>query len=298
MEDLARIEARLGSLEELGELVGALRSMAAARAREAQDALVGTRAYSSIIERAIASVAPANALQEATGSDGRPVLLLIASENGFVGGFNARMSDVARQARSPDERLMIVGRRGEIAAMEDGLSAERSFAMTSRVGGIGALARRVTACLSDVRSARIAFARHQSGARYAPVVRQVLPLVPISEPASGPAPTPLFHLPPDALIAALAREYLFAELAHALMESLASENAARMQAMDAASRNIDDRLEMLKAHERAARQEKTTSDMLDVVTGAEAVNQRPDPSASMEQKGRDQAEQGSNHQCK
>ena len=67
-------------------------------------------------------------------------------------------------------------------------------------------------------------------------------------------------------------EYLFAEIAHSLMESFASENSARLAAMDSASRNIDDKLEVLERDARVAWQEETTSDMLDVVTGAEAVN--------------------------
>ena len=62
-----------------------------------------------------------------------------------------------------------------------------------------------------------------------------------------------------------------AEIAIALMESPASENTARFRTMDVASRNFDDRLKKLTVEERAARQEETTSDMLDVVTGAEAL---------------------------
>ncbi len=84
---------------------------------------------------------------------------------------------------------------------------------------------------------------------------------------------PVLQLPPARLLASLMREYLFAEIAHTLMESLASENAARFGAMDSASRNIDDKLELLQRDARIAWQEETTSDMLDVVTGAEAVNE-------------------------
>jgi len=81
----------------------------------------------------------------------------------------------------------------------------------------------------------------------------------------------LHHLPAAQLMRALADEYLFAEIAKALMESLASENGARLHTMDAAARHIDDKLDHLHRNERVARQEKTTADMLDVVTGAEAV---------------------------
>ncbi|MGC9420723.1 MAG: F0F1 ATP synthase subunit gamma, partial [Rhodovulum sp.] len=107
MEDLARIEARRASLEELGQLVGALRSMAAARAREAQAGFEGTRAYVGIIDRAIAELAQPAAMDAPAGA-GERVLLLITSENGFVGGFNTALVEHAIAARAPGETLILV----------------------------------------------------------------------------------------------------------------------------------------------------------------------------------------------
>jgi F-type H+-transporting ATPase subunit gamma len=275
MEQLARIEARLNSLQELDELVGALRSMAASRAREAQEAFEGTRAYTAIVERAIAEVAPLAAPRSGRAEgrspeDGR-VLLVITSENGFVGGFNNRLIDHALGARETGEPLAIVGRRGQIAATERHVAPDLTFPMTSRAQGVTALARRIAARLSDATTVRVVFARYRSGASFDLETRQVLPLGAVSTPGAAALP-PLHHLPPDVLLAELGSEYLFAEIAHALMESLASENGARLRTMDAATHNIDDKLEKLRRDERVARQAQTTSDMLDVVTGAEAVN--------------------------
>jgi F-type H+-transporting ATPase subunit gamma len=70
---------------------------------------------------------------------------------------------------------------------------------------------------------------------------------------------------------ALSSEYLFAEVADALMDSLASENAARLRTMSGASRNIDEKLDRLHRNEHVARQEEMTADMLEIVTGAEAI---------------------------
>ncbi|MGC9420361.1 MAG: F0F1 ATP synthase subunit gamma, partial [Rhodovulum sp.] len=170
--------------------------------------------------------------------------------------------------------LILVGRRGEVTAAERGVTADAAFAMTSRVKGVTALARRIAVRLADAVSARIVFARYTTGAGFAPTLRPVLPLRRAPAAGAPPAMPPITHLPPQALLADLSVEYLFAEIADALMESLASENAARMRTMDAASRNIDDRLETLLRDQRIAGQEKTTADMLDVVTGAEAVNNR------------------------
>jgi F-type H+-transporting ATPase subunit gamma len=272
VEELARIQSRLHSLEELDSLVGALRSMAASRAREAQEAFAGTRAYAAIVARAIAEVAP---LARDWPADSRPsarILLVVTSENGFVGGFNNRLIDRALGLRRPGERLVLVGRRGQVAAAERDVTPDLCFAMASRMGGVAALARRIAAQLSDVTGARLVFAGYRPGAAFEIETRQVLPLE--ARPGAGDRPpaAPLHHLPPEALLAELAGEYLFAAIADALMQSLASENGARLRTMDAASRNIGTKLERLQRDERVARQEKTTSDMLDVVTGAEAVN--------------------------
>jgi len=282
MEQLARIEAHLHSLQELGELVGALRSMAAARAREAQEAFEGTRAYSSIVGRAIAGIAPllvqdgpaggrAAGPDSADGPAPRDALVLVTSENGFVGGFNTALVERSAALRRTDERLVVAGRRGQIAAAERGIAPDHAFAMTSRVKGVTALARGIAERIAGARRVRLVYACYRPGGAFEVTERQVLPLD--AADFAAPAPDrPLHHLPPGALMSELAEEHLFAEIAHALMESLAAENGARLGTMDAAARNIEKKLDRLRRDERVARQEKTTADMLDVVTGAEAVN--------------------------
>lgn len=277
MEDLARIEARLESHRELSELVGALRSMAASRAREAQEALEGTKQYCAIVERAIREISPiaGYALPDMDeAGHGSAAVVAVTSENGFVGGFNTQLIDRALEVREPGQRLIIVGRRGEVAASERGIDIDDAIAMTSRRDGVTALSRRLARRLSGATAVQLIFARPTDSAGYQVEDRKVLPLDAPTAVSTSRLDAPLYHLPPDELIEGLAREYLLAEIADALMESLASENAARLRTMDAASRNIDERLEKLTREERAARQEQTTADMLEVVTGAEAVNHR------------------------
>jgi F-type H+-transporting ATPase subunit gamma len=275
MEDLARIQARLESLGELAELVGALRSMSASRSREAHEALQGTGRYSAFVQRAISEISPL--VSEVDWNDrvalrDDAVMLVITAENGFVGGFNNALIERALAVRQPDQRFVVVGRRGHIAASERGAVADDELSMINHRDGVSSLARRIGRKLSGVRSATLVFAPPLSGANFKIDVRQILPLERPWTDCASPLAAPLHHLPPAELLDGLAEEYLFAQVADALMESLASENSARLRAMDAASRNIDDRIEKLTRQERAARQEQTTSDMLDVVTGAEAVN--------------------------
>ena len=271
MEELARIEAKLQSLSELEELVGALRSMAASRAREAQAAFTGTRSYRETVEGAIAVIAPLVPSRPAPGA-GEHMLIVVTSENGFVGGFNNRLVERAARLRQEGERLILVGRRGQVAAAERGMEPDRVFGMTSRAGGVTALARRIAAGVKGAGAVRLLYAGHRPGAAFEIEEKPVLPLDEARQKGAVPPVPPLFQLPPETLLERLSWEYLFAEIAAALMESLASENGARLRTMDAAARNIEDRLEKLRREEQMARQEETTADMLDVVIGAEAVN--------------------------
>jgi F-type H+-transporting ATPase subunit gamma len=103
-------------------------------------------------------------------------------------------------------------------------------------------------------------------------------LVPLPAPTArwpGELP-PLHHLAPDELLARIVGEYVAGELARTLMESFASESAARLQAMEAARRHIEDRLRELHDEANRLRQEEITAELLDVITGAEAVRHEED----------------------
>lgn len=271
MSDIAHIEARLEGLGQLGELVGALRSMAASRVREAQKALSGTEAFCATIDGAMTRLSPTLS-EELPDRRSKSVLVAITSENGFVGGFNTRIMEHVRDLRGAEETLFVIGRRGQILAMEMNLPVGRTFPMTARAEGVTQLARRIAAQMARVTRARIVFASRAKNGAFDVISRQVLPLSPARGEGVG-GTRPLHYLLLPELLEQLASEYLFAEIAHACMISLVSENNARLMIMDSASRNIDDHLDNLRRVERTARQNQETADMLDVIVGSEAVHQ-------------------------
>jgi len=240
--------------------------------QEAQEALAGMRAHAGIVEDAV--VAAATLLRrdapEAPDAGAPEALIVICSEHGFVGALNERLLDLA-QPRAAGRRLIVVGRRGAALAAERGMTAGAALAMATHVGGVPRAAREIAAALAGTAGVEAAFAEHARGAAAAPKLRRILPLDPAALGRPPPAGPPLHHLAPQALVERLSREYLFAELARALMEALASENAARLRAMENADRNIDDTLHDLTRRARTRRQEAITSELLDVVTGADAI---------------------------
>ncbi|RME97503.1 MAG: hypothetical protein D6773_15685, partial [Alphaproteobacteria bacterium] len=264
MEPLARIEARLHSLSELGALLGALRSMAASRLQEATQAVEGARAFAATIADAISAAAPLAPRSADAPGDGGAALLVIGSELGFVGGFNARLIRRAQDVVGPRERVVLIGRRGQTTATEQGLEFVEGLPMITHPAAASAAALRIAERLEEAGEVRLLHTRHERSAMPAAVLRTILP-VSVEGRGGGTASPPLHHLPPEKLLRLLAREYLFAEIAAALVESLAAESVVRMRTLDAASRNISDRLERLTREAHMARQEETTAEMLDVV---------------------------------
>ena len=269
MEQLPRVHARIASLQELRDLIRALRALAASHVQEAQGALSGIRRHVEVIEDAIAegvALLPRDA--DATmpvEPSGAAVLIVVCSEHGFVGGFNEQLLDRAVAEHDAGQQLVVIGQRGALLAAERGLPVDRSFAMPTHVGGVLGVTRRIADYLVSALTADVVFGSYRRGGNFEVEVRRILPLDPALLVASQRRSPPLHHLAPEVLLQRLASE------TRAVMESLASENGARLRVMEAADGNIGDKLEELQRREHSLRQEAITSELLDLVTGSEAI---------------------------
>lgn len=275
MEPLPRLHTKISSLQELRDLVRALRALAASHVQEAHSALPGTRSYMGIVEDAIASGASLLPDGTAQPSDSRAfeakALIVVCSEHGFVGAFNDRILNRAEAEKAADQDLMIVGHRGIALAEERDLKPRWRIPMATHVGGILGVARRMANELAVITAADAVFGCYAGVGEYNIEKKTVLPLDPALLNRGENGSLPLHHLPPQSLLERLADEYLLAETTRILTESLASENGARLRVMESADRNIRDGLDELKRQEHLLRGEITTSELLDIVTGSEAI---------------------------
>ena len=199
MEQLPRLKARIASLEELRDLIRALRAMAGSRVQEAQGALAGIRRYAEVVERAIAENAALltrEPLPTRAGPYDRSVVIVVTSEHGFTGAFNDRLIERAREELRPGDRLAIVGRRGAVLAEESGLTLDWDVPMATHIGGVPGIARRAADHLADVTTARIVFAAYRLGGQYEIEARNILPLDPALLQGMGPVEPPLHQLDP------------------------------------------------------------------------------------------------------
>lgn len=279
-ERLTDIEGRLASMHDLLGVVSAMRSMAAARVQQAQAALGGIRGFTEVVDAGLAQAIALLPPGQAAGGGGgraRHGLILFTAEHGFVGGFNERLLEALPPAR-PGLDLFIVGSRGIALAGERGIEPVWSLPMATQVSAVTDIVRRISDELyrrfdaGDLSTVGILYGGFHGGGHWTVETRSLLPLDPGQLPLPTGAAPPLTNLPPQSLVQRLVAEHFFANLAHAAMESFASENAARLATMQSARDHIAERLDDLTAVERRLRQEEITAELMELVGGAEASN--------------------------
>ncbi len=283
MPRLAEIEAHLASIDALLGIVGAMRSLAGIRVQEAQRDLPGIRRYAGTMADAIGSVLPflddAKPGTAGAGKSGRAVVLLVA-EHGFAGGFNERLLEAAKERLRPGDRLFVLGGRGAAMGAERGLAPDWTHAMATRSAGALETTTRLSSELSRylasdrVAGIEVLFSRFHQLGHWEVTWRSILPLDSAALTKGRARQAPLHNLPPAVLLERLTAEYVFALLMEAVVESIASENAARFAAMDSATENVKKKLDALHHEANRVRQEEITTELVDLVVGAEAVSQR------------------------
>jgi len=276
---LAEIDAHIASMDELLDIVGAMRALAGMRVQEAQHALPGVRRYAESMAGAIATslLLLPEPRPDAVRDRGRRALVLCAAEHGFVGGFNERLLKAAEAALAPSDRLFVLGSRGASLALERGRRAAWWRPMATRLSGTPDTVNRLVAELyagivrGEISRVEVMFARYRQGSATTIERRLLLPLDTAALAAAQPRQAPLHNLEPQLLLERLMAEYVFALLTEASVESIASENAARFAAMESAHENVTKKLAQLQQAARQARQGEITAELLDLMTGAEAL---------------------------
>lgn len=279
MTRLAEIEGRIASMNELSDIVGAMRSLAGMRLQEAQGALPSVRRYAESMATAIraALLLMPQRIPESQPEGGRRAFILYAAEHGFVGGFNERLIEAVESVLQAQDALFVLGSRGAALAFERGRQASWTRPMATRLAGapdtINRLASELYACIagSEISRIEVIFGRYRQGSPPTIERHLLLPLDLASLSATPPQQPPLHNLAPHVLFEKLMAEYVFALLMEAAVESIASENAARFAAMESVHDNVSKKLSQLRQDARQARQSDITAELLDLITGAEAL---------------------------
>ncbi|MCC5976270.1 MAG: F0F1 ATP synthase subunit gamma [Rubellimicrobium sp.] len=243
--------------------------IAGARARTACAQIAAVEGYADSLGDALAQ-AMAGIAVEGDILPGRPAVVAFCAEQGFVGGFSERVLDAVETNRAGRD-LFLIGSRGAAIAAGRGLVPVWSAAMPSRSASLPKFADQVLGAVfaqGDLRAVSVVHTVWTRGRGH--VERLALfPLVP--EQGASLRAAPLANLPADELATSLGLDRLHALMTRAALRAFVAENEARMAAMAAASRQIDEELGVLEALARRMRQEAITSEIIEIASGAMAV---------------------------
>ena len=278
MTRLAEIEAHIVSMSELRDIVGAMRSLAGMRMQEAQRTLPGIRRYAESVAAGLADTLLLMAEPKPPHNiQGRSALVLCTAEHGFVGGFNQRLLETAQGLLGHGDLLFVLGTRGAALAFERGLPASWTYPMATRCAAASETIQRLSTELyrriaqGEVARVEVIYARYRQGGAARIERHLLLPLDMTSLGAKQPRQPPLHNMNPVSLHERLMAEYVFALLTEAVVESIASENAARIAAMESAHDNVCSKLDTLHRDARQARQFEITAEILELVAATMAL---------------------------
>ncbi|WP_308915789.1 F0F1 ATP synthase subunit gamma [Jannaschia sp. LMIT008] len=289
MPNLKDLKNRIESVKSTRKITKAMQMVAAAKLRRAQDAAESARPYAERFDAVLSSLAAAVGdsdsaprLLAGTGSDKTHLLVVMTAERGLCGGFNG---NIAKRARQDADRLMgegktvkilTVGKKGRETLRRthgDHFVAHVDLTDVKRVGygdasGIAAdVLKRFDAGEFDV--ATIYFSRFESVISQVPTAQQIIPFQ-VPEGADAGA---LYDYEPseEGILADLLPRGVATAIFAALLENGASEQGARMSAMDNATRNAGDMIDDLTVEYNRSRQAVITNELIEIISGAEAL---------------------------
>ena len=276
------LKRRIRSVKNTQQITRAMKFVAAARLRRAQEKAFSSRPYARALTRVVHSAAlrmPAKTHPLlAKRPEGRVLLLVISGERGLCGAFNANVIRKAleflRTHRSQSLELITLGRKGRDAMRKQHWKVIAEYVdITARPDHTHAaeIAKKVSALYenSEMDAVYVVFNEFKSVLSQNLVLEKLLPLeMPAEGAAAETAIDYLYEEPPEKLLAALLPKYVEAQIFRALAESSASEHAARMTAMDSATNNAADLIDKLTLYMNKVRQAAITKEIIEVVSGA------------------------------
>jgi len=295
MATLKEVLLKIGAVKKTQQITKAMNMVAASKLRGAQTSMEGFRPYAGKFDEVLGSLAEkadeeANPLLEAREEIQKIHLVLCTSDRGLCGGFNNNL--IVRAAEFIKEKseldidvsMTCFGKKGRDWARRGGLEI-----VSEHLGVVGAKFGFNTAATAGQQliegfldktydEVHIVYAEFVSFARQTPILSQMLPILPLEpaeeEPEEEETPYLAEHIcepSPQELLGELLPRNVYVQLYSALLETSTSEHAARMAAMDNATKACKDMLENLTLAYNKARQAAITAELMDIVGGAEAL---------------------------
>jgi len=288
---VASLRRKIAGAGDLQSVVQTMKAVAASSIVQYENSVLALSDYSRTIELGLSvcfeRLGPAALLPQPSQPSKPPVIgaVVFGTDQGLVGRFNDAVAEHAIQAFNElagEPHVWAIGERVQSHLLDAGLPLLQVFPVPTSVKAITPLIGKILIQseaflgLSQTSELYLIYNRPVSGAVYAPVSQRLLPLDATWQSELASRPWPTNSLPEvlgrgTATLRALIREYLFVSLFRACAESLASENASRLAAMQRADKNIDELLSDLNGSYHRLRQSSIDEELFDVVSGFEAL---------------------------
>lgn len=292
MPSLKDLKNRIASVKSTRKITKAMQMVAAAKLRRAQEAAENARPYAERMRAVLGNLAAAvqgspsaPRLLSGTGREETHLLLVATSERGLAGAFNASIVKIVRYhaakliSEGKTVKIVTIGKKGREQLRRDHASRlveHVDLSAVKRVGYADAAAiaqdvtRRFEAGEFDV--CTLFFSRFQSVMTQVPTARQLIPAqFEVKEEAARGAAAYEYEPDEEAILADLLPRGMATEIFTALLENAASEQGARMSAMDNATRNAGDMIDRLTVDYNRTRQAAITTELIEIIAGAEAL---------------------------
>ena len=297
MPNLKDLKLRIDSVKSTQKITSAMKMVAASKLRRAQEQAEAARPFAERMGRMLSSLAvnvqgggEGPKLMTGTGSDQVQLLVVISSDRGLCGAFNGSIVRETRrqiqrlQAEGKTVKLLTVGRKARdqlrrdyasliVESYEDVGRRKLSFTDADRI------AKKVLEMFDagDYDVCSVVYNQFKSAISQVVTLQQVVPFaVPETAPAAEGAAVeakPVYEFEPDEekILAELLPRNLAIQIYRSLLESAASEQGARMTAMDNATRNAGDMINRLTITYNRTRQAYITKELIEIISGAEAI---------------------------
>jgi F-type H+-transporting ATPase subunit gamma len=286
MPSLIDIRRRIRSVKNMQQITKAMKMVSAAKLRRAQERALASRPYAEMMGRILSNVAGASAGGDEVADlpllkvreEKSVQLILVSSDTGLAGGFNANLLRVAQKfvddRHGSDLRIEAIGRKGR------DYSRKNSFNLSGEYVGVvekptieqaREIANKMIDLYSKAEVDAVYVIVNEFKSVMAPnlVTRKILP-VEIPEGDKNQTIDYIYEQPPGELLATLLPRYVEMSIYRAMLESISAYHAARMAAMDAASSNAGDVIQDLTLHLNRVRQASITNEIIEIVSGAAA----------------------------
>ncbi len=287
MPSLIDIRRRIRSVKNTQQITKAMKMVSAAKLRRAQERVMSARPYATIIERMLSNVAAAAADNEeaaanpllAVREEKRILLLVVTADRGSAGAFNSNLIKSAVQFindhKDAEIELELIGRKGR------DFFRKRGSKIGGEYTGLFQKAPKLEEALEIARKVAKKFAEAEVDSVYIAVneFKNVMSgtltlkrILPVQIPSDQEKKDYIYEQPPEQLLGALLPRYIEVQIFRALIESMAAEHAARMTAMDSASKNAGEVIDKLTLYMNRVRQASITREIIEIVSGASALD--------------------------